>query len=348
MKIKYIVLALICILFFIKIPSAIISVIIYSLAVIPLAIMLGDSTSKMSEIIGEKKGGLLAATVGNIPELMMGIWSIEYGMIPMVKSAMIGSIIANMLLGLGISVFCGGLKYKKQKINKIIARTNFNMLLLAMFTMIVIACLNKYSYIKNTILVSISIKVSIVLIIIYALGLVFSLFTHSNLFIVSGNNDSSNDIDKLLVLKISVILIIMSFLLFFISEKLIYNLRIVIDNYNISQEFLGIILIPLLGNIGENITAIMCAMQNKINLSLETAIGSSMQIALFVTPILVLFAYFCGIQMTFLFSTFQIIISTIAIGMSFFVFQDGRTYWFEGAILISIYILITLAYYYVT
>lgn len=248
---------------FVKTSSSIINTIIYSIAVVPIAILLGDFTSRISEHIGEKKGGLIAATIGNLPELMMGIWSIKYGMIPMVKSALVGSIISNMLLVLGVSIFFGGIKFKNQGFNKLIARTNFNMLLLAMSAMVVMASLNRYTILSQKVAVSLSIKISAVLIIIYILGLIFSLFTHSNLFVVSEVEEEQSE-KKAGSIKAMVIgIIISSILLFYISEKLIFNIKEIVNNYKISQEFLGIILIPILGNIGENIAAIMAALKIK-------------------------------------------------------------------------------------
>jgi Ca2+:H+ antiporter len=353
---------------FISTPSSLVNTIIYSIAIVPLAILLGSQTTKISDYIGQKKGGLLAATVGNIPELMMGIWSIKYGMIPMVQAALIGSIISNMLLGLGIAVVVGGLKFKQQSFNRIIARTNFNMLLLAMSSMVVIATLNGYTVVKVPVLISISVKVAFLLIGIYILGLIFSLYTHNNLFVVSECNEDekviilegidtikTKDTDEKKkritinkeVVESSITLIVISVLLYFISDKLIYNIRDITKHYSISQEFIGIILIPLLGNIGENVSTVMCAMQNKVDMSLETAIGSSIQISLFVTPVLVIFSCFMGLNMTLLFPVFHIIMCGIAVGMSFLVFQDGKTYWLEGSILITSYLIITLAYYYI-
>lgn len=346
MKKVYLFSLLSVLLLFVKTSSSIINTIIYSIAVVPIAILLGDFTSKISEHIGEKKGGLIAATIGNLPELMMGIWSIKYGMIPMVKSALVGSIISNMLLVLGVSIFFGGIKFKNQGFNKLIARTNFNMLLLAMSAMVVMASLNRYTILTQKVAVSLSIKISAVLIIIYILGLIFSLFTHSNLFVVSEVEEEQSE-KKAGSIKAMVIgIIISSILLFYISEKLIFNIKEIVNSYKISQEFLGIILIPILGNIGENIAAIMAALKNKVNLSLEIAIGSSIQISLFVTPILVVIACFAFVEMTLIFTAFQIIISLIAVGMSFFVFQDGKTYWLEGAILLAIYVMIMFSYYY--
>jgi len=354
MKKTYIVVIVVVALMFIRTSSSLANTIIYSLAIVPLAILLGDQTTRMSNFIGQKKGGLLAATVGNVPELMMGIWSIKYGMIPLVQASLIGSIINNMLLGLGIAVVFGGFKFKQQKFSRIIARTNFNMLLLAMSSMIIIATLNNYTIIKESVFISISVKVAFLLIGIYILGLIFSLYTHSNLFVISENNDEEKISIKdnrtninLKILESAIILICISVLLYFVSDKLIYSIRDFTKHYKISQEFIGIILIPLLGNIGENVSTIMCAMQNKVDMSLETAIGSSIQISLFVTPVLVIFSSLMGLNLTLLFPAFHIIMCGIAVGMSFLVFQDGKTYWLEGSILITCYIIITLAYYYI-
>jgi Ca2+:H+ antiporter len=375
MKKNYIFIIVAIVLMFVSTSSSLVNTIIYSIAIIPLAILLGGETTRISDYIGQKKGGLLAATVGNIPELMMGIWSIKYGMIPMVQAALIGSIISNMLLGLGIAVVVGGFKFKQQSFNRIIARTNFNMLLLAMSSMVVIATLNSYTVVKDSALISISVKVAFLLIGVYILGLIFSLYTHNNLFVVSECNEDEKVAkieEKVIILdekdstkvkntdkkkkkitinkeviESAITLIFISALLYFISDKLIYNIRDITKHYSISQEFIGIILIPLLGNIGENVSTIMCAMQNKVDMSLETAIGSSIQISLFVTPVLVIFSCFMGLNMTLLFPVFHIIMCGIAVGMSFLVFQDGKTYWLEGSILITSYLIITLAYYYI-
>ncbi|MBU3191108.1 calcium/proton exchanger [Clostridium bowmanii] len=354
MKKTYIFIIVVIITMFISTSSSLVNTIIYSIAIVPLAILLGDQTTRISDYIGQKKGGLLAATVGNVPELMMGIWSIKYGMIPLVQASLIGSIINNMLLGLGIAVVFGGFKFRQQSFNSIIARTNFNMLLLAMSSMVVIATLNRYSVVVNSVLISISVKVAFLLIGIYILGLVFSLYTHNNLFVISEDNEEEKitikekriTINKKAV-ESTITLICISVLLYFISDKLIYNIRDFIKNYNISQEFIGIILIPFLGNIGENVSTIMSAMKNKVDMSLETAIGSSIQISLFVTPVLVIFSCFMGLNMTLLFPVFHIIMCGIAVGMSYLVFQDGKTYWLEGSILVTSYIIITLAYYYI-
>jgi Ca2+:H+ antiporter len=342
-----VVLLISMVLLFINIDSSIVNVIIYSLIMIPLAILLGRGTSKISDYIGEKRGGLISATAGNVPELMMGLWSIKYGMISMAKAGLLGVVVTNMLLGLGIAVFCGGIKYREQKFNKIIARTNLNMLFLVMFTIIIVSALNRYSIIDNGSFQKLSLIIGGVLILVYILGLIFSLYTHSNLFILDEKKICSKDVNKNETRKVFILIILITILLYFISQKLVSGVNVIVEEYKISQEFIGVILIPLLGSFGENASSIVCALENKIDASLETAIGSSIQITMFVIPILIICSSFMGFQVNLLFSTFQIVTMSIAMGMSYFVFQDGKTYWFEGALLIAVYIVVTLSYYYV-
>lgn len=335
--------------FFINTTNIVLGLVIHSIAMIPLAFMLGEFTSSISEYIGEKKGGLLTATLGNLPEIIMGIWSLRLGLISMVQAAMIGCIVNNMLLVLGVSILLGGLKYKQQTFNKNNAKTNFSMLLLAMSSMVVMACINNYSSIPSETVIKISAAVSIILICVYLLGLIYSLYTHSNLILGDDKTEKieekKSDKRELVILLIKIFVI--SLAIYFLSEKVINDANIIIENFNISEGFMGIILIPVLGNIGENISAIMCAVRNKVNLSLEIAIGSGIQIALFATPILVLTAFLLGIQMALVFSVLNIIIAGLAIFMSYIVFVDGSTNWFEGIVLIAVYVIITICYFFV-
>jgi len=216
-----------------------------------------------------------------------------------------------------------------------------------MFTIIIISALNKYSFVDNGKFQHLSIIISGILIGVYVLGLIFSLYTHSNLFILGDKRVCTQQDSKKETRKIFMLIVLITVLLYFISERLVENISGIVEQYNISQEFLGIILIPLLGSFGENASSIVCAMENKIDASLETAIGSSIQITMFVLPILIICSSFMGISINLLFSNFQIIIMSIAMGMSYFVFQDGKTYWFEGALLVSVYVVVTLSYYYI-
>lgn len=332
---------------FIKTGNDTVNFILYSLSMIPLAFMLGEITSDISTYIGEKKGGLLTATVGNLPELLMNFWSIKLGLMAMVKAAIIGSVINNMLLVLGISIFIGGAKHKEQKFNKNVAKTNFKMLILVIASMIIMQCINGYGNITDKVLINISVAISVILIIIYILGLVFSIYTHSNLF---NEDNCTSKKEKVFCRELVALLgelVLITIIINFASEIVIEHAAIVMKQYNISEVFMGIILIPLLGNIGENISAIVCAYKNKVNASLEIAVGSSLQMGLFAAPILVFVSCIVGMPMILIFDILHIIMVGIAIFAAYIVFGDGKTYWFEGTILIAIYIIITICYFFV-
>ncbi|MDV3426350.1 MAG: calcium/proton exchanger, partial [Bacillota bacterium] len=327
--------------------NTILQLILCSLSVVPLAVITGGLISEISNFIGPKKGGLLTATIGNIPELFMGLWAIRYGMTNLVKASLIGAIVSNMLLVLGISVFIGGVKYKEQRFSKIAARLNFNQLILALSAMVVLATLNRYADITEHSMIKISLLISIVLILVYLLGLIFSLYTHYNLFVISENCDKDPEINKNGTICLVLEIIFIALVLYFISQRLISSVYGFVTEYNFKEEYIGIVLIPILGNIGENFSSILAACKNKINLSVEIAIGSCLQITLFVTPLLIIYSYFTGGSLNFLFQNFHIILSGLSVIMSFLVFQDGKTYWLEGAILISIYLMIVIALYYI-
>ncbi|MFX0549928.1 calcium/proton exchanger [Hathewaya histolytica] len=342
-RIEPIILIISMIFLFINTSNNIINMIIISSGIVPLSIIMGHCTDKISEVIGDKKGGFLIATLGNLPELSMGLWAIKYGMVTMAKGALMGCILSNMLLGIGIAIVAGGIKYKEQHFDKNLARTNFIMLFLSLSSMVVLAALNKSGSIQKEIMVSLSIKVSIVLIIIYVLGFIFSFYSNNQTVI----NKETKKVKNKEYMYSMIILVVSCGLIYLLSENLIGNVNEFIKVYNISEEFIGIILIPLLGNMGELVSAIICATNNKINLSLETVASSSIQMSLFVVPIMVIGSCIIGMQMDLVFSSFQIIMALVAVLMSYIVFQDGKTYWFEGAVLIAMYIMITLAYYHI-
>lgn len=320
------------------------NIIIYSLGIIPLAFSLGNSTSELAEYLGEKKGGFLAATIGNIPEIIMGLWSLKLGMITMAKSALIGSIVNNLLLVLGLAILLGGIKHSEQRFHKKITKVNFLMLIIALIVMIAVGLLSHYEGITSGDVIDISFNLSIVLIIVYIIGMCFSLMFQRNEKSLKPAKKFENKSEAIkLILKIAFFTVI----LYFLCENLIENIQIYVENSSVSQGFIGIIVLPLLSNIGENISAIMCALKNKMNASLEIAVGSSIQVALLVTPILTIASIIMGFEVLLLFSVANILMMLVAAFVSFIVFADGKTNWFEGIALIAVYIIVVLCYYYV-
>ncbi|MCX7904803.1 MAG: calcium/proton exchanger [Caloramator sp.] len=307
-----------------------------------VAIKLSKEINILSSLVGEKVGGLISSTSGNLPELFISIFALKNNLIDLVKSGLLGSIIGNMLLVLGLSILFGGIKYKEQKFNKIIARTNFSLLFLALSSLIIASTISFQGKLSTQKSYIFSFYIAIILILIYLLGLIFSLVTHKNLFLVqSEENNNYNNIKKTNFIFIFILLI----LAYALSERLVNLINTAIINFKIPEKIIGIIIMPLIGNAAEYITAIYASLKDKINLSIEISIGSSMQLLLFTLPTIVIIAYLLGLPLTLVYSFYELIILVISIGLSFFVFQDGKSYWLEGAILLASYLIIIFGYW---
>lgn len=313
------------------------------LSIIPLAIILCEYTEKISSKLGDKVGGIINATTGNLPELLICLFALNSGMLDLVRAGIIGSIIGNMLLVQGISIFAGGIKFKEQVFNKNIARTNFAMLSICITGILVVSICN-IALNVSTKIHSLSIGVSVILITIYILGLIFSLVTHKKLFHHEAETKSNEE--NVNIRKCIMVFAIIGIVMIFQSNILVDTLEYISTTFNISQHFLGIIIVPLIGNIGEYATAIVMALRNKINLCIEISVGSSIQIALLSAPMLVIVSMFLGNPLSLVFAPYHILCLIIALIISFFVFQDGKTYWLEGSIMLAAYSILALGYYF--
>lgn len=321
--------------------------IVSCLSIIPLAGILGGATEQVSIIIGPKAGGLLNATMGNIPELFICFFAVKAGLFSMVKASVAGSIIGNMLLVLGLCILFGGVRYKFQSFDKMTARINFGMLFLALIGLIIPAAFKYLTKNNDKGILSLSFGIALVFLIIYLLGLFFSFYTHRNVFIKSETSTTLEQ-SKGSIKKSIICLILVTAAIAYESNILVSSIEIISGLYNISETFLGIVVIPIIGNIAEYSSAMMMAMKDKINLSIEIAVGSGMQMALFVTPILILTSFFMGSPMNYVFSTLELITITCSIGLSLYIFQDGKTNWLEGVELLSAYTIMALAYLFMT
>lgn len=315
------------------------------ISIIPLAGIIGDATEQISIYTGSKTGGLLNATMGNIPELFIGIFAVKAGLFSIVKASVIGSITGNMLLVLGFSIFFGGMRYKFQSFDKLVARTNFGLLFLALIGFIIPAAYKNLGVSSYKGLMYLSFGIAMIFLVIYLLGLFFSFYTHKNIFIKT-ENGVSRDQCKWSIKKTVIYLILASTFLAYEAGLLVESIEYIKTAYNIPEIFLGIIIVPVIGNIAEYTSAILMAVKDRVNLSIEIAIGSSMQMALFVVPLLVLISFISGNPMSYVFSVFELITITCSIGLSLFIFQDGRTNWLEGVELLSAYIIMALAYFF--
>lgn len=314
------------------------------ISIICLAGIIGDATEQISINMGPRAGGLLNATMGNMPELFIGIFSVRAGMFSLVKASIVGSITGNMLLVLGFSILFGGMRYKFQSFDKLIARTNFGLLFLALIGFIIPTAYKELGSSTEGGVTALSLGVSIVFLIIYMLGLLFSFYTHRNVFIKS-EDGVIGDERRWSTGKSVMYLILAGSALIYESGLLVISIESIKQLYGIPEVFLGIVVIPIIGNISEYTSAILMAIKNRINLSLEIAIGSGMQMALFVAPILIIVSLAAGRPMDYVFSLFELTTVACSIGLSLFIFGDGKTNWLEGVELLSAYVIVALAYF---
>lgn len=323
------------------------------LSIVPLAVIIGDATEQISLYTGPKIGGLLNATMGNVPELLIGIFAVKAGLYNLVLASMAGSIMGNILLVLGFSIFLGGMKFKFQSFNRSIARSNFTLLFFAAMSIIIPFAFNyavKGHANANDGIHYLSLGISMMLIAVYILGLVYSLITHRNVFVKheehEEHEDEADEKPKWSLSKSVIILAAATFFVALQSETLVATVEHTVKQFGLPEVFIGIIIIPILGNIAEHASAMIMAVNNKVDISIEIAVGSSMQIALFVAPILVVLSFILGNPMPYVYSMFQVVSILISIGMSIYVFQDGKTNWLEGVQLIGCYMILAMSFFF--
>lgn len=315
-------------------------------SIIPLSTTLCAQTDVLSKKLGDKIGGMINATMANIPELIICLFALKSGMYDLVEAGLIGSIIGNMLLVQGLSIFLGGLRYNEQSFNKNIAKTNFGLLFLALAGIIIVSIYKSVSSFSNHNIDKLSLGIAFILLGIYILGLIFSLITHRNLFVVHPDEDFETTEVNINLLKTLIVLIFVSCFIVIESNILVEGIQYISGTFHISQNFLGIIIVPLVGNVAESMTAVIMSLKNRVSLCIEIAVGSGMQIALFVMPILTIIGFLIAKPISLVFNIYHITSLIISISLSFFVFQDGKTYWIEGTLLLASYFMIALGYYF--
>ena len=339
--------------FFVFIPLSILSeflklsptlmFILSSLSIIPLAGIMGEATEEISFYSGEKLGGFLNATFGNATELIISFFALKNGLFDVVKASIAGSVIGNILLVLGASMLCGGLKFKTQSFNKKVIETSSSMLLFAVIGLSIPAIFTHTlkPNLLNTKYESFSVIVAIIMFIIYILSLVFSFFTHKDIYSVE--NDE-NEQSKWSLRKSIIILIVATILIAFESELLVASVEPMTKSLGLSELFVGIIVMPIIGNAAEHSTAVMMALKNKMNVSIEIAIGSSLQIILFVAPILIFLSLFFT-PMSIIFNEFELVALIVSVFIANRVSNDGESNWLEGVQLLAVYFIIAASFF---
>ncbi|RGB44250.1 Sodium/calcium exchanger protein [Rhizophagus diaphanus] len=324
------------------------------LAIIPLAKLLGFATEDISLRVGQTIGGLLNATFGNAVELIVSIIALKEGQIRVVQASILGSIISNLLLVLGMCFVAGGFYHKVQKFNMTAAQTSSSLMALACIGLIIPAAFMSSVEPPEIIetggdhkseLLNLSHGTAIVLLIIYILYLLFQLKTHTHLY--QDEVVIEDDEQPQLTLTVSFLLLAsVTVAVAFSAEYLVGSIEGIVETSGLSKTFVGLILLPIVGNAAEHVTAVTVAMKNKMDLAINVAAGSSMQIALFVSPLLVILGWIIGQQMTLFFRTFETIVLFISVLITNYLIQDGESNWLEGAMLLATYVIIALAFFF--
>ncbi len=329
---------------FMGIGNATVQFTLASLAIIPLAGLLGEGTEELSKYTGGKVGGFLNATFGNVTELIIAIFALKEGLFEVVKASIAGSMIGNTLLVLGFSFLLGGTRFKTQKFSKKAVNTTIGLLTLAVLSIIIPAvCTNSLSTkdLNPVQYENLSIGIALVMLAVYVGSLVFSFYTHKDLFGVeheTGIEEGWKKSTSIIVLLVATLLVALE------SEFLVGAIEPMTEQLGWSKLFVGLIILPIIGNAAEHSTAVMVAMKNKMDIAVEIAIGSSLQIILFVAPVLVFISLFFK-PMVLIFNTYEIVALAVSVITANLVCRDGESNWLEGLQLVSIYVILAITFY---
>ncbi|TMW62493.1 hypothetical protein Poli38472_005111 [Pythium oligandrum] len=312
---------------------------------IPLANMLGEATESLAFHTGETIGGLVNATFGNAVEVVVAVLALSKGEINVVQSSLIGSVLSNLLLVLGCSFIAGGFAKKENSFNAVGASANSTLLILASFAMLLPSYIfyfsgsdSEESRVEKTL--ALSRVAAIFLLFMYMQLLYFQLFTHLHLFQGEGGEDEEVDLSK----RASLIVLLSSTLLVALfSEYLVGSIDGFASELNVSKSFIGIVLLPIVGNAVEHVTAIKVALHDKMELAMGVAVGSATQVSLFVVPVVVIAGWIMGRPMSLAFPQFEIMVYLMAIIIVYAIIADGKSNWLEGSMLLTAYALVALA-----
>jgi Ca2+:H+ antiporter len=326
-----------------------------ALGIIPTAALMGRATEELAARSGPGIGGLLNVTFGNAPELIIALFALGKGLQEVVKASIVGSIIGNILLVLGAAMLAGGIGREKQTFSRTGAGIQTSMLMLAAAALLMPAIFElvegkglpspgAVSIHYGSTVQHLSLAVAIVLIVTYALGLVFSLKTHRDLFNPEYEDEDSwgwSTRTSVMALAIAGVLVGV------MSEVLVGSISATSHSIGLSEFFIGVIVVAIVGNAAEHWVAVLVALKDKMDLSVNIAIGSSGQVALFVAPFLVIASFFIGpYPLALVFNGFELGAILLAILIANYVTQDGESNWFEGVQLLAVYFVFALAFYF--
>lgn len=315
-----------------------------ALGMVPLAGVLGSATEDLAVYAGPRTGGLINATLGNAAELIITIFALREGLLELVKASITGSILGNILLILGFSLFLGGLRNGIQTFNQRQAGLSATMMTLSIIALGIPTLFGTAVGQRNAGPVEqLSISVAIIMMLLYVLSLVFSFVSDRD----GGPADPREHHTARWTLPAAAgLLLSATFFIAWLSEILVGVVEPVVQSLGITEFFLGIVVVPLVGNVAEHLVGVQTAVKDRMDLSLAISLGSSMQVALFVAPLLVFVSIALGHPMDLIFNPFELLSLGFAVLIASFIALDGESNWLEGAQLLAVYTIIALAFFF--
>ena len=323
--------------------------VVAGVGIIPLAGWLGRATEQIAAHTGAGIGGFLNATFGNAAELIIALMALSKGLTTVVKASLTGSIIGNLLLVLGASAFAGGLRFSHQRFNKTAARVSATAMSMGAAALIIPTVFHVTANARPggwsaAAEQKLSLAIAVVLFLTYVATLLFSLKTHKALFV--GQSEAEKHEPTSSLARAVMLLGMATILIAFLSEFLVGSIEAARQSLGLTQTFVGVIVVALVGNAAEHTTAVWAALKNKMDLSLNIAVGSSLQIALFVTPMLVFASYAFSRPMDLEFSLPEIVAIAVAIWIAQQISGDGESNWLEGVQLLSVYVIMAILFFF--
>jgi Ca2+:H+ antiporter len=315
------------------------------LAIVPLAGLLSYATESVAAKTGDAVGGLLNATLGNLTELVIALTALSAGQYMLVKASMAGAIVTNALFMLGASFLLGGLKHHNQEFNKSGARMQAGLLFLATVALLIPSAVTEADFVGGVAFTrTLSLGLAILLIVTYALSMLFSLKTHSKEFASAGHGEEGGT-----PLPVGVALVTLAgvtLLVALVSEIFVESVQIAAEDFGMTPAFVGFIVVALVGGAAEMTSAFSGARKNRLDLSVSIALGSASQIALFVAPVLVILSYFIGpTPMDLQFWPGAVVMIFIAAITASLVTSSGRSAWFVGVLMLMVYLIFAMTLY---
>src|SRR5262245_50285767 len=323
-----------------------------ALAIVPLAGLMGEATESLAHYLGPTIGGLLNASLGNAPEVIISMLALKNGLVDVVKASITGSILGNLLLTLGLAMLIGGLKRSKQTFNTTEANTSASLLLVAVSALIVPAIFHRATRDMTTAETrDLSIWVAVLLFIVYLASLFFTLVTHKHLFQGEESDDraaaQTSGVMQVWSKRRSIsVLVAVTVVLAIVSEMLTDALEPASEMLHLNPIFSGLILLAVVGNFAETLNAARFASGDKMGLAFGIAISASTQVALLVAPLLVFTSYLLGDPLDLRFTTFEVVAVTLAVLIVGRVAADGACNWFEGVMLLAVYSILAVGFFF--